>query len=232
MDKALQKPGFVMPGIITAVASETGLLPLEVIRRQREALNLPALPIPPSLQSIENNLSPTAQALLQKFSSVDRSRRGLSQIRDFDPAIVPNGYGPKIQETASRYNIPVGILTGLIEQESAFNPRAISSAGAMGLAQFMPGTAQQMGVDPYNADSAIDGAGKYLRHLMDNYGFDLKTAIYAYNAGPGNIQKYGIGATEENKNYYPNIIKHASKYGYGVEALNDPAIMRPLFGSS
>ncbi len=232
MDKALQKPGFVMPGIISYVASETGLLPLEVIRRQREALDLPPLPIPPSLQSIENNLSPTAQALLQKFSSVDRSRRGLSQIRDFDPAIVPNGYGPKIQETASRYNIPVGILTGLIEQESAFNPRAISSAGAMGLAQFMPGTAQQMGVDPYNADSAIDGAGKYLRHLMDSYGFDLKTAIYAYNAGPGNIQKYGIGATEENKNYYPNIIKHASKYGYGVEALNDPAIMRPLFGSS
>ena len=102
----------------------------------------------------------------------------------------------------------------------------------MGLAQFMPGTAEQMGVDPYNPDSAIDGAGKYLRHLMDTYGFDLKTAIYAYNAGPGTIQKYGIGATEENKNYYPNIIRHASKYGYGVEALNDPAIMRPLFGSS
>ena len=232
MDKALQKPGFVMPGIIKAVASETGLLPLEVIRRQREALDLPPLPIPPSLQSVENKLTPTAQALLYKFSSVDRSRRGLSQIREFDPSIVPNGYGPKIQEAATKYNIPVGILAGLIEQESAFKPRAVSSAGAMGLAQFMPRTAEQMGVDPYNADSAIDGAGKYLRHLMDNYGFDLKTAIYAYNAGPGNIQKYGIGATEENKNYYPNIIKHASKYGYGVEALNDPAIMRPLFGSS
>lgn len=232
MDKALQKPGYVMPGIISYVASETGLLPLEVIRRQRDALNLPALPIPPSLQSIENKLTPTAQALLYKFSSVDRSRRGLSQIREFDPSIVPNGYGPKIQESATKHNIPVGILTGLIEQESRFDPRAISSAGAMGLGQFMPGTAEQMGVDPYNADSAIDGAGKYLRHLMDTYGFDLKTAIYAYNAGPGTIQKYGIGATEENQNYYPNIIKHASKYGYGVEALNDPAIMRPLFGSS
>jgi len=238
MNKAIVKPGFVMPGLIKAVASETGLLPLEVIRRQREALieetgvDLPALPIPPSLQSIENKLTPTAQALLFKYSSVDRSRRGLSQIREFDPSIVPNGYGPKIQESATKYNIPVGILTGLIEQESRFDPRAVSSAGAMGLGQFMPGTAEQMGVDPYNADSAIDGAGKYLRHLMDTYGFDLKTAIYAYNAGPGTIQKYGIGATEENKNYYPNIIRHASKYGYGVEALNDPAIMRPLFGSS
>jgi len=66
-----------------------------------------------------------------------------------------------------------------------------------------------------------------LRHLMDTYGFDLKTAIYAYNAGPGTIQQYGIGATDENKNYYPGIIAKATKYGYGSTALNDPSIIRP-----
>ena len=85
--------------------------------------------------------------------------------------------------------------------------KTLSRSGAAGIAQFMPGTARQMGVDPLNTDSAIDGAARYLRHLMDSYGFDLKTAIYAYNAGPGTVQRYGIGATEENANYYPSIMK-------------------------
>jgi soluble lytic murein transglycosylase-like protein len=89
-----------------------------------------------------------------------------------------------------------------------------------------------MGVDPLNTDSAIDGAARYLRHLMDSYGFDLKTAIYAYNAGPGTVQRYGIGATEENANYYPSIMKLATKYGYGQVSLNDPAIFRSSFATN
>ena len=121
----------------------------------------------------------------------------------------------------------------MLEQESGYLPEVIngqrlSSAGAMGIAQFMPGTAEQMGVDPFKPESAIPGAAKYLRHLMDSYGFDLREAIYAYNAGPGTVQRYGVGATEENKNYYPGIIKKAAKYGYKA-AFRDPSMMRPVF---
>ncbi len=151
---------------------------------------------------------------------------------DYRPEMVPSGYGDLVAKAAQQYDIPPAILAGLLEQESGYLPEVItgkrlSSSGAIGIAQFLPGTAAQMGVDPLDPESAIPGAAKYLRHLMDTYGFDLKTAIYAYNAGPGNVQKYGVGATEENKNYYPEIIAKANKYGYGSTALNDPSIIRP-----
>lgn len=232
MDKDMLEKDFTMPGIISYVASQTGLTPSEVIKRAREALDLPPMPMPPSLELIDNTLSPEAKSLIYNFQSAQRTQRGLSQMRQFEPSMVKGGYGETIQKAAEQYDIPVGILAALLEQESAYRPDIISgktksSAGALGIAQFLPGTAAQMGVDPLDPQSAIPGAAKYLRHLMDTYGFDLKTAIYAYNAGPGTVQKYGVGATEENKNYYPGIIAKAVKYGYGATALNDPSIIRP-----
>lgn len=232
MDKDMLEKDFRMPGIIRKVASMTGLTPREVLTRAREALDLPPMPVPPSLELIDNTLSPEAKGLIYNFQSAQRTQRGLSQLRQFEPSSVKGGYGETIQKAAEQYDIPVGILAALLEQESAYRPDIIngttkSSAGALGIAQFLPGTAAQMGVDPLDPASAIPGAAKYLRHLMDTYGFDLKTAIYAYNAGPGNVQKYGVGATEENKNYYPGIIAKAAKYGYGATALNDPSIIRP-----
>jgi len=232
MDKDMLEKDFTMPGIISYVASQTGLTPSEVIKRAREALDLPPMPVPPSLELIDNTLSPEAKGLIYNFQSAQRTQRGLSQLRQFEPTMVKGGYGETIQKAAEQYDIPVGILAALLEQESAYRPDIISgktksSAGALGIAQFLPGTAAQMGVDPLDPESAIPGAAKYLRHLMDTYGFDLKTAIYAYNAGPGTVQKYGVGATEENKNYYPGIISKAAKYGYGATALNDPSIIRP-----
>jgi soluble lytic murein transglycosylase-like protein len=232
MDKDMLEKDFKMPGIIRKAAQLTGLTPSEVLKRAREALDLPPMTMPPSLELIDNTLSPEAKGLINNFQTAQRTQRGLSQLRQFEPSMVKGGYGPTIQKAAEEYDIPVGILAALLEQESAYRPEIIngttkSSAGALGIAQFMPGTAAEMGVNPLDPESAIPGAAKYLRHLMDTYGFDLKTAIYAYNAGPGTIQQYGIGATDENKNYYPGIIAKATKYGYGSTALNDPSIIRP-----
>ena len=237
MDKDIARNGFKMPGIINYVASQTGYTPLEVIKRARKAMDLPPMPEPPSLQYVDNNLSPQARALLYKHQTPERSIRGFAETREFNPANVPGGFGPKIKEAADASGIPPALLAALLEQESGFRVdvitgKTLSSAGAIGIAQFMPGTARQMGVDPLNTDSAIDGAARYLRHLMDSYNFDLRTAIYAYNAGPGTVQKYGVGATDENKNYYPSIIKRAVKYGYGQASLNDPEILRPSFASN
>jgi len=237
MDKDIARNGFKMPGIVTYVASQTGYTPLEVIKRAREAMDLPPMPQPPSLEYVDNTVSPQAKALLYKHQTPERSIRGFAETREYEPSIVPGGFGPKIKEAADANGIPPAVLTALLEQESGFRPdvisgKTLSRSGAAGIAQFMPGTARQMGVDPLNTDSAIDGAARYLRHLMDSYGFDLKTAIYAYNAGPGTVQRYGIGATEENANYYPSIMKLATKYGYGQVSLNDPAIFRSSFATN
>ena len=121
----------------------------------------------------------------------------------------------------------------MIETESAWNPNAVSGAGAKGLAQFMDPTAAEFGVSPYNPQSAIDGAAKYLKYLTDFFNGDMRLAIFAYNGGMGNIQKFNgpIPGSQENQEYYGKVMRGAYKYGYGKQSLQDPAVMRPSIAS-
>lgn len=207
------------------------------LANQAQGNPIPLISLTPAAEAIKDDLPPQAKAKFlsnQGQMTPNISLQVMSQLPgDYRPEMVPMGFGNLVANAAQQYNIPPAILAGLLEQESGYLPEVIngqrlSRSGAMGIAQFMPGTAQQMGVDPFNPESAIPGAAKYLRHLMDSYGFDLRTAIYAYNAGPGTVQRYGVGATEENANYYPGIIKKAAKYGYKT-AFRDPSMMRPVF---
>jgi soluble lytic murein transglycosylase-like protein len=94
----------------------------------------------------------------------------------------------------------------LIQQESSFNPDAVSSAGAIGLGQLMPGTAAYLGVDPYEPEENLRGSARYLRQQLDSFG-DTRLALAAYNAGPGNVRKYGgVPPFEETQNYVSKIL--------------------------
>ena len=207
------------------------------LANQAQGNPIPLISLSPAAVAIRDDLPAQAKATYlsrQHQMTPLTTLQVLSQLPgDYRPEMVPSGYGDLVAKAAQQYDIPPAILAGLLEQESGYSPEVItgkrlSSSGAIGIAQFLPGTAEQMGVDPVNPESAIPGAAKYLRHLMDNYGFDLRTAIYAYNAGPGTIQRHGVGATDENKNYYPGILKKAAKYGYKA-AFRDPSMMRPVF---
>lgn len=103
-----------------------------------------------------------------------------------------NEYGTVIQVTEAQNNIPPGMLYRLIKQESRFNPRAVSKRGAQGIAQFMPGTAREMGIDPFDPDQAISAAGEYLAQQFKRFGSWDKAAM-AYNWGPENLSKYVRG---------------------------------------
>ena len=94
----------------------------------------------------------------------------------------------------------------LVQQESSFNPDAVSSAGAIGLGQLMPGTAADLGVDPYDPEQNLRGSARYLRQQLDEFG-DPQLALAAYNAGPGNVRKYGgIPPFRETQNYVAKIL--------------------------
>tara|TARA_Y100000768_G_C23989945_1_gene691706 strand:+ start:1120 stop:4083 length:2964 start_codon:yes stop_codon:yes gene_type:complete len=220
-------PGFATPAIARKLAQQLGdMTEIDVINAQLKAYGMPELPPPPTM-ALLNTVPPEIKAGLQNAQSAVRSTRFLAQTGQYNEAAIPGGYGSTVTEAAKQFNIPAPVLAGLIETESAWNPEAVSSAGARGLGQFMPGTAAQFGVNVNDPKASIFGAAQYLRHLMDNYGFDLKMAIYAYNAGPGTIQQYGPGATQENADYYPKVMRGATKYGYGQQSFVESYNLRP-----
>lgn len=121
-------------------------------------------------------------------------------------------YSHLIRQTAEKYGLDPHLVAGLIKQESGGNPNAVSHAGAMGLMQLMPGTARMLGVrDPMDAQQNIEGGVKYLRQMLDKFGGDVKLALAAYNAGPGNVQKYGnkIPPFRETQDYVVRVTRNA-----------------------
>lgn len=97
---------------------------------------------------------------------------------------VPAKYLPIVLAASARYGVPPAFLAAQIDAESGFNPNAVSPAGAIGIAQFMPSTAKSMGVDPNNPTSAINGMAKLMAHYRKEYG-SWEKALYAYHGGPG-----------------------------------------------
>ena len=225
--KGYGKPGFTTGATADFIAQQLGVDPLTVINKQLELSGMEALPPSPAMEII-NNVTPEQKQLLLKYQTPERSTRGLAT-DGYKPEIVPKGYGEMIQQSAAKYGIPPSIIAGLIETESAWNSTAVSRAGARGLAQFMPATAAEFGVRPNDPQSAIDGAGKYLKYLLDYFNGDMRLAIFAYNGGMGNIERYGgpIPGSQENQEYYGKVMAGAYKYGYGKQSLQDPGLMRP-----
>ncbi|AUH34493.1 lytic transglycosylase [Paracoccus tegillarcae] len=110
-------------------------------------------------------------------------------------------YMPHAQAAARKYGIPENLFLRLVQQESGWNPSARSHKGAMGLAQLMPGTAANLGVNPRDPVQNLEGGARYLRMMYNQFG-DWRLALAAYNAGPGAVAKYrGIPPYRETRNY-------------------------------
>lgn len=112
---------------------------------------------------------------------------------------------------AQKYNIPVNLLKAVAKVESGFDADAVSSCGAQGVMQLMPGTAASLGVqNPFDAEQNIMGGAKYLSQMLDRYNGDAKLALAAYNAGSGNVAKYGgVPPFKETKAYISRVLDAA-----------------------
>lgn len=115
-------------------------------------------------------------------------------------------YQPLFEAAGRRHGIDPTLLAAIAETESAFDPGATSRAGAQGLMQFMPATAAEMGVDPWDPASAVDGAARYLLRSIDQFD-TVEEAIASYNAGRGAVSRYGgVPPFTETEHYVQKVL--------------------------
>lgn len=109
------------------------------------------------------------------------------------------------RDVARRHDIPEDLFLRLVQQESNWKPRARSHKGAIGLAQLMPFTAKELGVDPHDPAQNLEGGARYLKQQYRTFG-SWRLALAAYNAGPGAVKKHGgVPPFRETRNYVKKI---------------------------
>lgn len=179
---------------------------------------------PSSVGGIGYSGIPYVPSWMRNGRSPFMPRMGQDQNPPVDPACMTTGYFPRfgisgeaqarrllyfddIMLAACEARIPFRLFDALVAQESRYRPYARSSAGAMGLTQLMPGTARYVGVrDPWNVQENLRGGARYLREQLDRFG-SWELALAAYNAGPGNVQKFGgLPPFSETRTYVRTIM--------------------------
>lgn len=124
---------------------------------------------------------------------------------------IPASMDAIFEEASRTYGVDVNFLKAVGKAESGFDASATSSAGAMGVMQLMPQTAQSLGVsNPYDARQNIMGGAKYLSQMLEKYNGNKELALAAYNAGSGNVAKYnGVPPFKETQEYISRVLTYA-----------------------
>lgn len=151
----------------------------------------------PTIQNFVNMQMPNNEEMYQQMGGHIKSPEELDQF---------------FQQAADETGVDIRVLKAIAKQESNFNPRVRSKAGAMGVMQLMPGTAKEVGVtNPYDPQQNILGGARYFKKMLNQFG-DMELALAAYNAGPGNVRKYGgVPPFKETQNYVRKI-----RNGYAI----------------
>lgn len=126
----------------------------------------------------------------------------------------PKDYDSMIADASKKHKVDENLVRAVIRQESAFNPKATSHCGAMGLMQLMPDTAKELGCkNAYDPYENIMAGTKYLSQLMTTFDGNMTKAIAGYNAGPGAVEKYGgLPPYPETQDYVTKVLDNYRNY--------------------
>jgi hypothetical protein len=161
---------------------------------------------PPLKPSLAQDAAPIEDvAILKPPTMLERARAALAE--SDAPAISSHEICTTLVEVAQANRLPVGFFTNLIWRESRFDHVAISPAGAMGIAQFMPHVADELGLDAFDARDALPASGRLLRRLHTRFA-NLGLAAAAYNAGPKRVSDWlesRGGLPKETRDYVSHV---------------------------
>jgi len=152
------------------------------------------------------------------FSNIKSDPRYKIYIRTYDGSKPVNqyikDYDEIIHKASKRYGIDVSLIKAVIKAESDFNQHAVSSKGAQGLMQLMPGTADAMEVDdPFDATDNIHGGTRYLSLMLERFKNDTRLALAAYNAGPERVAEYrGVPPYQETKAFIDRVLNYYRQF--------------------
>ncbi|MEA2425364.1 MAG: hypothetical protein QOH13_1774, partial [Thermoleophilaceae bacterium] len=160
-------------------------------------------------------LASAGQAIAAAAAAATRSAAdGDAQVT---PAFVPEQWRDALVRASAKWNVPVELLAAQLHAESNFNPFAVSPAGAKGIAQFTPGTANAYGLrDPFDGEASIDAQAHLMHDLLARYK-TAALALAAYNAGSGAVDRYGgIPPFAETQGYVARVLGLMSGAGGGI----------------
>lgn len=151
--------------------------------------------------------APLARPAIALFPAANLLEPQIDVETAFEAVPADEAYEDIIQEAAAEYDMDPALIRAVMQTESAFHPYAVSRAGAEGLMQLMPALADEMGVsDSFDPRENIMGGARYLKRLLDYHNGNLDLALASYNAGPGNVERYGgIPPFRETRKYVKTI---------------------------
>lgn len=167
------------------------------------------------LENIVTNRFPDRSSSQTVLKTPPGNNQTLNETPPTQPAAVTDRQliEQNVRKAAAKYNLAPELITAVIRAESNFKIGAVSSAGAQGLMQLMPKTAEALGVeDPFDIEQNIDGGSKYLRKMLDRFGGSVPKALAAYNAGPGTVLKYdGRVPYPETRRYVKRVLQFSGQ---------------------
>jgi soluble lytic murein transglycosylase-like protein len=151
--------------------------------------------------------APVARPVIALFPAANMLQPQVDVDTEFEAVPANQAYEDIIQEAATEYDMDPALIRAVMQTESAFHPYAVSRAGAEGLMQLMPALADEMGVsDAFDPRENIMGGVRYLKRLLEYHNGNLDLALASYNAGPGNVERYGgIPPFRETRKYVKTI---------------------------
>ena len=153
--------------------------------------------------------APLARPVVALLPPPPKAKPNVEVSADFVAIPANEAYDDIIQEAAAEYDMDPNLIHAVMQAESAFHPYAVSRAGAEGLMQLMPELSDEMGVNnAFDPRENIMGGARYLKRLLDHHNGNIDLALASYNAGPGNVERYGgVPPFRETRNYVKTI-KH------------------------